>query len=417
MKIVFWLSVSMVFYAYVGYIIILTIYNAYRVLFKVKINKANTLPIRNFKSKETIPYVSFIITVYNEEDRIRKKIENSISQDYPSERFEIIFASDCSNDRTDEIVMEYADKGVHLVRSSERKGKEYAQMHAVNVAQGSILVFSDVATILNPDAISLIVKNFQNSDVGCVSSEDRIIDRDGNVSGEGLYVKYEMFIRKLESQVNTLIGLSGSFFAARREVCHDWSPDLQSDFNTLLNSVKLGMRGISDPNSIGYYENISDENKEFQRKVRTVLRGIDVLMRNSQLLNIRRYRFFAWQLLSHKLCRWLVPFFLIIIFFSNFFLIGESLIYILFLLVQISLYSAALYYFIQLKRSKNAKIKWQLSAKKQKNILIKLIIKMLSSISKISYYFASVNISILIAWLKYFSGERSTFWEPSKRSI
>lgn len=416
MKIIFWLSVSMIFYAYIGYIIIIACYNVYRMLFKVKINKESRLSTQDFKSNETIPYVSFIITVYNEEDRVRKKIENSISQNYPHEKFEIIFASDCSNDRTDEIVLEYTGKGVKLVRSPERKGKEYAQMHAVHAAQGSILVFSDVATILKPDAISLIVDNFRNPDIGCVSSEDRIIDKDGNVSGEGLYVKYEMFIRKLESQANTLIGLSGSFFAARREVCNNWSPDLQSDFNTLLNSVKLGMKGISDPKSIGYYENLSDESKEFQRKVRTVLRGINVLMRNSQLLNIRRYHFFAFQLISHKLCRWLVPLFLVFAFFSNWFLTGDSLGYSLFLFLQISLYSAALYYAILLKRKNYYNTKEQKIDYKREPKFIEETIKILLRISKISYYFVSVNTSILIAWLKYFSGERSTFWEPSKRS-
>ena len=215
-----------------------------------------------------LPSVSFIITAYNEEVRIKQKIENSLAQDYPKDKLEIIIASDCSSDKTDEIVKSFKDKGIKLVRAPERKGKENAQKHAVDAAGGEILVFSDVATILKPNAISNIVDNFKDPAIGCVSSEDKFIDKDGNVSGEGAYVKYEMFLRKLESKVNTLVGLSGSFFAARREVCKNWAIDLQSDFNTLLNSIKLGLKGVSDPKSIGYYENIADEKKEFNRKTR-----------------------------------------------------------------------------------------------------------------------------------------------------
>ena len=210
-------------------------------------NQANSkLRIQNSK----LPSVSYIITAYNEEKRIKEKIENSLGQDYPKEKLEIIVASDCSSDGTDEIVRSFEENGIKLVRAPERKGKENAQKHAVDAANGEILVFSDVATVLKPDGISNIVRNFSDPAIGCVSSEDKFVDKDGNVSGEGAYVKYEMFLRKLESKVNTLVGLSGSFFAARRQVCENWATDLQSDFNTLLNSVKLGLRGISDPNSI-----------------------------------------------------------------------------------------------------------------------------------------------------------------------
>ncbi|MCK4821672.1 glycosyltransferase [bacterium] len=104
------------------------------------------------------PRVSLIITAYNEEERIKEKIKNTINQDYPKEKLEIIIASDCSSDKTDEIVKSFKDKDVKLVRAPERKGKENAQKHAIDASNGEILVFSDVATILKPDAISNIVK-------------------------------------------------------------------------------------------------------------------------------------------------------------------------------------------------------------------------------------------------------------------
>src|SRR5262249_7258078 len=140
------------------------------------------------------------------------------------------------------------------------------------------------------------------------SSVDRFVDDHGQVSGEGAYVRYEMWLRSVETRVNSLVGLSGSFFAARREVCRRWAPDRQSDFNTLLNSVALGLRGVQDVQSIGYYRNIVDDRREFSRKVRTVVRGLFVLGSRTGMLNPFRYGLFAWQLASHKLCRWLVPF-------------------------------------------------------------------------------------------------------------
>jgi hypothetical protein len=149
-----------------------------------------------------------------------------------------------------------------------------------------------------------------------------------------------MFLRSLESKVNTLVGLSGSFFAARREVCLYWATDLQSDFNTVLNSVKTGLRGVLDPETAGYYTNITDGKKEFTRKVRTVLRGISVFMKNLHMLNFIKYGLFSWQLFSHKLCRWLVPFALVAG-FRNACLIRQSDLYAYIFICQCLFYATA----------------------------------------------------------------------------
>ena len=156
------------------------------------------------------------------------------------------------------------------------EGKEAAQQLAVERASGSILIFSDVGTALAPDGISTMVRNFADPTVGCVSSVDAMLGTEAAGSGEGAYVRYEMRLRMLETAVHSLVGLSGSFFAARREVCRKWTTDRQSDFSTLLNAVDLGFRGVLDPASIGYYRNIVDERRESERKVRTVVRGIAV---------------------------------------------------------------------------------------------------------------------------------------------
>jgi glycosyltransferase involved in cell wall biosynthesis len=372
----FWSAIFFIFYAYLGYPILLMVVVFFR-----------NLPV---KKGNITPTVSFIITAYNEEKRIREKIENALKQEYPRDRLEIIVASDRSDDRTDEIVRCFESNGVRLVRAGERGGKEAAQKLAVDVAAGEILVFSDVATLLPPDGITNIVKNFHDPTVGCVSSVDRVIDSGTKIGGEGIYVRYEMLLRNLETRVGTLVGLSGSFFAARKEVCRNWAIDLQSDFHTLLNAVKMGLRGVSDPDSVGYYKNIADETREFERKVRTVLRGINVLMASLAVMNPFRYGLFSWQLLSHKLCRWLVPFAMILAFLSNAFLAFRSPIYQYAIILQLAFYTIAF-----------AKLPAKLFGR--------------HAMLRIPSFLVLVNLSILYAWYRYVRGERMVRWVPSER--
>ncbi len=376
MEWMFWGSIVFILYAYAGYLLALVVLSYFR--------------NRPVLAGDIQPMVSFVITAYNEEARIKEKIENSLQQQYPRERLDIVVASDCSSDRTEEIVRSYAVSGVRLVRAQERRGKEAAQKLAVSQTSGEILVFSDVATTLPPYGIANIVKAFNDPTVGCVSSVDQFVDAQGNLSGEGAYVKYEMLLRQLETKVNTLVGLSGSFFAARRTVCSPWADDLQSDFNTLLNSMKAGLRGVSDPGSVGYYKNLTDEKKEYQRKVRTVLRGIAVLMRSLPMLNPFRYGIFAWQLFSHKLCRWLVPFAMIGALVSNSILAINSVPYRVLLLAHVLFYTIAAAY---------AGCSWMPK----------------SNVFRLPSFFVVVNLSILDAWRRYFRGDRVFRWEPSKR--
>jgi len=376
LQIVFWSSIGLIFYAYLGYPILLKVLSVLR-----------QRPVRKGIH---VPRVSCIITVHNEETRIRLKIENTLKQDYPLKKLEIIVASDCSSDGTDAIVRSYESYGVRLVRLAERMGKEAAQKEAVNLAMGEVLVFTDVATTLPSNAILNVVKNFSDPTVGCVSSVDRPLDAEGRVCGEGVYVRYEMFLRNLETKVNSLVGLSGSFFAARRVVCNPWTVELQSDFNTLLNSVRMGMRGVSDPESICYYKNLANQRMEFNRKVRTVLRGIAVLIKNLSMLNPLRYGVFSLQLLSHKLCRWLVPFAMISTFLSSALLVSRSTVHASAFMIQVVFYMIAVL------------------GMRTDGFQNKLMLKLPS-------FFLLVNLAILNAWYRYLKGERLTAWHPSNR--
>lgn len=369
-------SIFLIFFAYFGYPVTLLLVGWVRG--------------RDVKSAKVLPSVTFIVTVYNEETRIKDKLENTFSLDYPKARLQIVVASDGSSDRTNEIVRDYSSQGAELLDMPDRRGKENAQKEALKSATGDIIVFSDVATTMEIGGLRQLVSNFADPTVGCVSSEDRLLGRDGKPSGEGLYIKYEMWLRYLESKANSLVGLSGSLFAARKEVCEDFSGEMQSDFRTVLNSMKMGFRGVSDPLAVGLYQDTADQKREWGRKIRTVVRGLTVFFRHVELLNVFQYGFFSYQLLCHKLLRWLVPFFLIVAFVSNLALIHNSFIYSVLLLLQILLYGFGV---LGLLRPKIQNI----------------------SLVKIPMYFLAVNASILFAWWRYLRGERIVTWVPTRR--
>ncbi len=372
--VILFFSIFLVCYAYFGYPLTLLL---------LRYIKGEN----HYRSKISLP-VTLIITVFNEEKRIREKLENTLLLAYSGGMLTVLVASDGSTDATNSIVAEFTDRGIGLLDITPRRGKENAQRVAVQHADGEILVFSDVATRLDSNAIQEIVSNFADPSVGCVSSEDRLLNQDGQPSGEGLYVRYEMWLRRLESSVHSLVGLSGSFFAARKEVCRDFSGEMQSDFRTLLSSIKLGLRGVSDHAAIGYYLDVANGKHELERKVRTVVRGITVFFGHLEFLNPFRYGLFAYQFFCHKLLRWLVPFFLLSALVANVCLAFDSFFFQLLLLGQLLFYGVGI-----------------LGWKTQK----------LRGLFRVPMFFLIVNAAIFIAWIKYLKGDRIVLWTPSQR--
>lgn len=351
---------------------------------------ANLLIGKGVSRGAYLPKVTFIITVHNEERRIADKLENVLGLDYPADRLDVLVASDGSVDATNSIVRSYAARGVNLLEIPERGGKENAQKLAVSRASGEVLVFSDVATGMERSGLRELTSNFADPSVGCVSSEDRVVGRDGKPSGEGLYIRYEMWLRSLESRVNSLVGLSGSLFAARREVCQDFSGDMQSDFRTVLSSIKQGLRGISDRKSVGIYQDTADPKREWDRKIRTVIRGLTVFFRHIELLNAFRFGFFSYQLFCHKLLRWSVPLFLLLALLANLALITAGAFYAVLMALQATFYALA--------------VTGLLRPRLQQAVIV-----------KIAAFFLTVNASIAVAWIRYLQGDRIVKWAPTQR--
>jgi len=375
-QVIFWVSFPLIFWTYFGYMITLKV--------------ISVLCGKRVKKSEYFPEVSLIVTAFNEENNIRQKIENSFSLTYPEEKLEIIVVSDGSTDKTEDIVRSFKDRGVKLLALPERQGKHYGQGKGIKIAKSELLIFTDASTFLKSDAIENIIENFADPEIGCVSGLDEIKSTDGSSRGEGFYVKYEMKLRALESVSNSLVGVSGSFFAVRKKLCKNWIGSLSSDFYLPIIAHMNGYRTVLENTAIGYYEIQDEQRDEFARKVRTIVHGMEVLFRFKEILNPFKYGFFSLQMTSHKLSRWLVPLYLIFLFWTNLLLIDTAGIFLITLIIQTVFYLLALAGYLISGLRKHF-------------------------IFKIPLFFVMVNCSIIAAWHNFLLGKKFIKWEPTKR--
>jgi len=372
MKFLFWLSFCLIAYAYFGYPLVL-------ILLSKKKRKKDT----DWSGSTFEPAVSLIIPVYNEERVIDEKIRNTMSLEYPKDKLEILIASDASTDRTKEIVEKYEKMGVRFLEQSERRGKAGALNLGLKEAKHEIVIFSDASILLDKEALRNILNQFADEEIGCVSGEDYIPGE----GGEGFYGRYELLLRNLESRVGSIVGASGCFYAQKRSLCDPFPEGMAPDFYSVLETVEKGYRAVTEPEATGVMKSVGDLQSEFQRKVRTFLRGITTLLHFKHLLNPFKYGIFSLQLISHKLMRWSTGVFLIFLLLSNLFLVSSKF-YFTFLLLQVAFYVLAFIGWLGMSRP---------------------------FLFKVPFFFSMVNLSALVAWFKYLSGFRQEIWEPSKR--
>jgi len=364
------LSVAWIGFAYVGYPLILMLL-------------ARWSP-RKVLAGDAQPSLSVIIAVHNGERGLHQKLESTLALEYPSP-VAVIVASDGSTDATEAIAREMADRGVTLVRTDERRGKEAAQANAIQHASGEILVFTDLSAELAPDSLRQIVRPFCDPNVGCVSSED-IVDSSG---AERNYVSFEMWLRRLESQASTLVGLSGSFFAVRRSLASPWPDDLASDFRSALESIRRGYRAVSEPRARARFRATEDHAVEWQRKVRTVRRGIAVLAAYRELLHPRHERA-ALALWGHKLARFTASFALVGLLLGSVLAASSSELAAGLLVVQLLTYGVG---------------------------VLALTVREVGArpIPRLVGFFLLVNAAVVVAWGYHLSGRRAVMWQPTKR--
>jgi cellulose synthase/poly-beta-1,6-N-acetylglucosamine synthase-like glycosyltransferase len=294
------LAVGLVVYTYIGYPMLL---EALCGLSRPKVGPPERDP-------REWPLVSISVPMYNEETQARGLIESLLAIDYPADRRQILIVSDASSDRTDDVVREYADRGVELLRMPERGGKTKAENAAAEHLRGEVVVNTDASIRIAPTALKPLVAAFRDPRVGCASGRDVSVGADeasGNV-GESGYVGYEMWIRDLETRAGGIIGASGCFYAIRPGLHRLSLPDsLSRDFAAALHAHEHGYRAVSVPQAVCYVPRAAGLRKEYRRKVRTITRGMETLWHKRTLLNPLRHGLFAWKLVSHKVCRWALP--------------------------------------------------------------------------------------------------------------
>lgn len=288
---------------------VLYAYVAYPALLKLLVVTGDAYELPD-EDPEEWPLVSVSLPAYNEEAVIADTLDNLLSLDYPDDRLQIVVVSDASTDRTDEIVRSYADRGVELVRLEERAGKTAAENAAVPRLRGSIVVNTDASTQIVPGSLKPMVRTFRDPSVGIASGRDRSVGPDDvdPLEGEARYVGYEMAVRDLETRLGTLVGASGCFYAARRELHKELVPEeLSRDFIAALHAREEGYRAVSVPDAVALVPRATSLRAEYRRKLRTMARGLDSLWFKREMLDPFRYGRFAWMLASHKLARWMVP--------------------------------------------------------------------------------------------------------------
>ena len=325
-EIVFWSAATLIVYVYAGYPLLLGLVRALGGARRVAVG-------------EHRPPLTLIVSAYNEAEIIGEKIANSLSLDYPADRLEVLVVSDCSSDATDAIVAGVSDPRVRLIRMAERGGKTLGLNAAAREARGEILVFSDANAIYLRDALVNLTRNFADAQVGAVIGESTYSAAEGGADEEeSLYWKYEIAIKRLESAIGSVVGGDGAIYAIRKALYRPMRADALSDFVNPLQIVRGGHRCVYEPAARSVEKAAGDFDREFRRKVRIVNRAWRAMMSMKDLLNPLRHGLFAFEIISHKLLRWLVLLFMALALGANFALAGSGWFYAATLTVQLAVY-------------------------------------------------------------------------------
>ncbi|HVH10750.1 MAG TPA: glycosyltransferase [Gemmatimonadales bacterium] len=340
------------------------------------------------------PPISIVLPAYNEADTIAGALERLLAADYPSNRRQILVVSDASTDRTDAVVSRFRADGVELLQLPERQGKTAAENAARRHLTGAIIINTDASVRVHPQAIKRLVAAFRDPTVGVASGRDvSVANLDGRSNaGEEAYVGYEMWVRDLETMLGGIVGASGCLYAIRAALHAGPVPvALSRDFAAALVAREHARRAVSVPDALCYVPRGASLRQEYRRKVRTITRGLGTLAWKRALLNPWRHGAFAWMLLSHKVCRWLVPWTLVVA-------LGN---------IAAAAPTAG----------------WARAAVGSAGVLGALAAigwlwpdtKRLPRLFALPAYVVAGNVAVLHAWVRVLVGRRAPVWEPTRR--
>ena len=324
-------AVLALFYIYIGYPLLLAAIAAF-----VRRKRPDT---------GHCPRLTVLISAYNEEASIERKLRETLALEYPQDRLEILVVSDGSTDRTDEIVQAFTDSRVRLLRVNGRRGKTYAQNQGVAASSGDIIVFSDATAVYHPQALLYLACNYADPGVGAVSGRYQYFDPDGK-SPTGLgsiaFWNYENTIKKLQSKILTLTGCSGCIYSVRRDLYVPLPADACSDLVEPLCIVRNRYRVAFEDRALAYELTTKTSSQEFRMRVRVATRGMRGVVSVGELLRPWQFGWVSFQLLSHKLLRWMASVFLLILFFATGVIAFASLPFAVFFTLQALFYAIAL---------------------------------------------------------------------------
>lgn len=380
-EIIFWLSLLAIFYPYSGYPLLLWIFSIIR---------------NNPVNKENItPFVSLIISAYNEEKVIARKIENSLKLDYPEDMLEIAIISDGSTDLTNDIILKYAKKDAKIRPCivSANKGKTSCLNDFVPLLKGEIILFTDANSFFDKNVIQNIVRPFADSRIGFVTGITKYFTLSGSRETEAidLYSRIELYVKCLESKIGSCVGADGAIFAIRKKLFSPMKPYDINDFVIPMQIVKQGFRGIVEENAFCKEETSGEITGELNRQIRITARTLRAIFNYKILLNPFKHPVFSFEIFSHKLMKFITPFWMALIFVANAYLAGIGILFYQFVMViQTFFYLFAFVGFFKKKDSGEM------------------------SLFNLSHSYLMVNLAYVIGWFNYLRGETYTFWVPKR---
>ena len=391
MKALFWISVGMIAYTYAGYPLVLAFMASLRQVWKdlsfaIRRNERRQRPLADFA-----PHVSLVFSAYNEEAVIAEKMRNCAGLEYPKDRLEILVGCDGCSDRTADLARAANLPNARIFEFSDRAGKPAMLNRLAQEAKGEILVLTDANTMLGPDTVRMLVRHFSNPQIGCVSGELRLQTPDGTPAGEGLYWRYETFLKFLESRLNMLLGANGAVYAIRRSLFAAIPPQgIVDDFLVAMSIRETGHRLVYDTEAVGYEQVAPSFRQEFSRRVRIGAGNYHAIRYTLPLL-MPSAGWIAFSFWSHKIMRWFVPFALITAFLSAVGLgwrdpwygaIAGGAAFLAFL--------AFIGYRLELRNVRRA-------------------------VFSLPYYFMSMNLALLLGFVRFLNGRQGLTWQRTAR--
>jgi cellulose synthase/poly-beta-1,6-N-acetylglucosamine synthase-like glycosyltransferase len=392
-KFLFFFSLFIVFYSYIGYGLIVYLIIKLKRLFRhnTLLSTANRQPPTIFE-----PDVTLVVAAYNEAACIEQKLKNSLDLDYPAGKLRWIFITDGSSDATPDIIRRY--DSVLLLHQTERKGKVAAINRAMKYVKTPYVIFSDANTMVNPMAVREMLKHYANPAVAAVAGEKKIIsaEKDNAVgSGESIYWKYESALKKLDSELFSVVGAAGELFSVKTSHYHEIAEDIIiEDFVQSLSICMDGYLVRYEPGAYAIESASVSIREEQKRKVRIAAGAFQAMVILKKLFNVYKYPLLSFQFISHRILRWtLCPVCLLVCFFTNLALVlnGWRGYYLVFLLTQTVFYAIAV-------------AGWLFA---RQNLRIKAFY--------IPYYFFFMNLSMFLGFFRYASGRQDVVWDKSSR--